>query len=100
MSSDTSVLEHVETSTTTQPGFGGGDHELMAHYVSKAALEVAIFTGVPTIALCGKKWLPTRDPSRYSVCPTCKEIYEQMQAGDPDSPDYKGETPKPMEPPC
>ncbi len=35
-------------------------------------------TGEAITALCGKKWVPTRDPSRYPVCPTCKEL---MAAG-------------------
>ena len=29
-------------------------------------------------ALCGKEWVPGRDPSRYGLCPTCKEIAESM----------------------
>ena len=33
----------------------------------------AYVTGEAIEALCGKKWVPTRDPSRYPVCPTCKE---------------------------
>ena len=28
------------------------------------------------IALCGKVWIPGRDPNRFPVCPVCKEIYE------------------------
>jgi hypothetical protein len=38
-------------------------------------------TGVPVIALCGKKWVPSRDPSRFPVCPDCKRIYESLPAG-------------------
>ena len=33
----------------------------------------AYVTGEAIEALCGKKWVPTRDPTRYPVCPTCKE---------------------------
>ncbi len=29
--------------------------------------------GEAIVALCGKKWIPTRDPSRYPICPTCAE---------------------------
>lgn len=29
-------------------------------------------------ALCGKEWVPGRDPARYGLCPTCKEIAEAM----------------------
>jgi hypothetical protein len=34
--------------------------------------------GTPVTALCGKVWVPSRDPSRFPICPTCKEIYESM----------------------
>jgi len=27
-------------------------------------------------ALCGKIWVPGRNPTRYPICPTCKEIAE------------------------
>ena len=39
-------------------------------------------TGTPVTALCGKVWVPSRDPKRYPVCPTCKEIYEMLPPGD------------------
>jgi hypothetical protein len=29
-------------------------------------------------ALCGKKWTPGRDPEKFPMCPTCKEIYESL----------------------
>ena len=37
-------------------------------------------TGKPIRALCGKLWVPTRDPEKFPVCPTCKEIYEKLKA--------------------
>ena len=33
----------------------------------------AYITGEAITALCGKKWVPTRDPTRYPICPTCVE---------------------------
>ncbi|MDN5727599.1 MAG: DUF3039 domain-containing protein, partial [Propionibacteriales bacterium] len=33
----------------------------------------------PVIALCGKVWVPSRDPQRFPVCPECKEIWASMQ---------------------
>ena len=32
--------------------------------------------GTAVKALCGKIWVPGRNPKRYPVCPTCKEIAE------------------------
>ena len=37
-----------------------------------------IVTGTAVRALCGKEWVPGRNPSRYGLCPTCKEIAEAM----------------------
>lgn len=51
-----------------------GDHDRFAHYCRKADIVRAHVTGEAIVALCGKKWVPTRDPSRYPVCPTCKEL--------------------------
>ena len=51
-----------------------GDHDRFAHYVRKADIVRANVEGVPVMALCGKVWIPNRDPDRYPVCPTCKEI--------------------------
>lgn len=56
----------------------GGDHELLAHYVEADEATRAYVEGVPVIALCGKVWIPSRDPSRYPVCPECREIYERL----------------------
>ena len=50
-----------------------GDHDRFAHYCKKADIVRAHVTGEAITALCGKKWVPTRDPSRYPICPTCVE---------------------------
>jgi hypothetical protein len=55
-----------------------GDHDRFAHYVRKADIVRANVDGVPVVALCGKKWIPNRDPDRYPVCPTCKEIKARL----------------------
>ena len=41
--------------------------------------------GTPVVALCGKVWVPSRDPQRYPVCPECKEIWDGLRPGDDDS---------------
>jgi hypothetical protein len=63
-----------------------GDHDRFAHYVRKSKILESAVNGTPVRALCGKKWVPGRDPSRFPVCPTCKEIYERMKPG-PKPPD-------------
>ncbi len=58
-----------------------GDHERFAHYVKKSEIVRANIEGVEVEALCGKRWIPNRDPSRYPVCPTCKEIMAAIKGG-------------------
>ena len=57
-----------------------GDHERFSHYVPKNKLTEAMVMGTPVVALCGKVWVPGRNPDRFPVCPTCKEIYEGLRA--------------------
>lgn len=58
-----------------------GDHERFSHYVPKAKLTEAMINGTPVIALCGKTWVPARNPEKYPVCPECKEIWESFKGG-------------------
>jgi hypothetical protein len=53
-----------------------GDHDRFAHYVEKRKLTQAYVLGTPVIALCGKVWVPSRDPERFPICPECKRLYE------------------------
>jgi len=59
-----------------------GDHERFSHYVPKDKLTEAMVMGTPVVALCGKVWVPSRDPDRFPVCPECKEAWENMSKGD------------------
>jgi DUF3039 family protein len=64
------------------PRLDDGDHERFAHYAAKDKITESMVTGTPITALCGKVWVPSRDPKRYPVCPECKEIYELVPPGD------------------
>ncbi|WP_153393502.1 DUF3039 domain-containing protein [Ornithinicoccus halotolerans] len=78
-STRTSLLEREDTSTEQQLS-EPGDHERFAHYVRKEKIMESAVSGEPVTALCGKVWVPGRDPERFPVCPTCKEIYEGLRA--------------------
>jgi hypothetical protein len=82
----TSTIE--ETHVETTPELDDGDHERFAHYVSKEGLDRAIFLGEEVRALCGKVWLPLKDPSKFPVCPECKTLYESFI--DDITPDMEG----------
>ena len=66
-----------------------GDHERMSHIVLEGfrpeegdfvsagpSVVEGMVNGTAVKALCGKIWVPGRNPGRYPVCPTCKEIAE------------------------
>ena len=61
-----------------------GDHDRFSHYVVKGQLTEAMVMGTPLEALCGKVWVPSRDPKRYPVCPRCKELFDELPPGDGD----------------
>jgi hypothetical protein len=73
------------------PDLEDGDHDRMAHivlegYTPKDGDFVSVGPSVvegmvnrtAVRALCGKEWVPGRDPGRYGLCPTCKEIAQGM----------------------
>jgi hypothetical protein len=70
-----------ESDTRPDLSHGDGGHERFAHYVQKDKIMESAVSGTPVIALCGKVWVPNRDPKKYPVCPECKEIYESMAGG-------------------
>ncbi|WP_407342049.1 DUF3039 domain-containing protein [Pengzhenrongella phosphoraccumulans] len=72
----TSVLEREETKEQVEPG----DHERFAHYVRKNKIMSSAMSGKAVIALCGKVWVPGRDPNKFPVCPICKEIYDGLRS--------------------
>lgn len=72
----TGVLERERVEQPVEPG----DHERFAHYVRKEKILSSALSGEPVVALCGKVWVPGRDPNKFPVCPICKEIYDGLRA--------------------
>ena len=75
----------------SDPELDDGDHDRMAHIVLEGykpkkgdfvstgpSVVEGIVNGTAVRALCGKEWVPGRNPARYGLCPTCKEIAESM----------------------
>ncbi|HET9088853.1 MAG TPA: DUF3039 domain-containing protein [Acidimicrobiales bacterium] len=73
----------IESVATTEDG----DHERFTHIVLEGftpkdgdfvALGNSVVEGMinatPVTALCGKVWVPGRDPQKYPLCPTCREV--------------------------
>jgi hypothetical protein len=76
-SRSTAVIEREQVEEQVQEP---GDHERFAHYVRKNKIMDSAMSGEPVVALCGKVWVPGRDPKKFPVCPTCKEIHEGLRA--------------------
>jgi hypothetical protein len=73
----------IESVATTDDA----DHERFTHIVLEGytpkdgdfvALGNSVVEGMinasPVTALCGKVWVPGRDPQKYPLCPTCREV--------------------------
>lgn len=64
-----------------------GDHDRFTHLVLEGfplddggfvpvgnSVVDAMVSATPVVALCGKTWVPERDPARYPLCRTCAEV--------------------------
>ena len=87
----TESATQVVVETTVQ--LDDGDHERFTHVVLEGfhpedenkefvALGNSVVEGMinatPVRALCGKVWVPGRDPKKYPICPSCRELAEKM----------------------
>lgn len=75
----TDVLDRELEKLLEETSVEDGDHERFSHYVKKDTIMKSALSGKPVIALCGKVWTPGRDPEKFPVCPTCKDIYEKLK---------------------
>lgn len=77
METDTGVL--TETEEVTQE-----EEPTLAHIIDRGSDErpagaivlEAIVNGTELTALCGHKFIPSRDPTLRPKCPKCEEIFE------------------------
>jgi hypothetical protein len=60
----------------------GDDDPKFSHFVKKDDIMRSAVEGVAVTALCGKKWMPSRDPEKYPVCPRCKEMMGLLESMD------------------
>ena len=95
---DTSVSPVINVSPVVVDPTLDGDHERMAHIVLEGwkpedgdfvsagpSVVEGLVNGTAVKALCGKVWVPSRDPKRYPLCPTCKELAQSMGWAVPNS---------------
>jgi hypothetical protein len=82
---DAALKERVQETEKSLP-LEEGDHDRFSHYVDKDTLTEAMVMGYPVVALCGKVWVPSRDGTKFPVCPDCKEIWEGLDDGPDNGP--------------
>jgi Protein of unknown function (DUF3039) len=71
------VEESEMASTETRPiesDADTGEDDGYAHYARKDEIARAAVLGGTVTALCGHRFQPVRDPSRFPVCPRCAEL--------------------------
>jgi hypothetical protein len=68
----------LDEKTTNHPNITG-DHDVFAHYVTREDALRSAVEGTPIMAVCGKIWVPHRNPEAYPVCPTCEEIMSGVE---------------------
>lgn len=73
-------LQHDLRTGVVEPG----DHEKFSHLVpgkngvsGRELVMMAMVEGTPVTALCGKTWVPTRDPERFPICPDCLRVAKE-----------------------
>lgn len=80
----------TETVTKIAPQVtNDGDHDRYQHYFRKSDIDKNLLEGTPMRALCGKIVAQQVDPQGRTVCPTCKDLYEN-HVGSNLPPDQRG----------
>ena len=74
--SDTEILEQPAASTSETD-----DEGRQAHIGRAADVSRAYVTGEEITALCGKRFVPSRNPDDYPVCQRCKAVLDQIKTG-------------------
>jgi hypothetical protein len=64
----------------TKTGSGGTD-DRVAHIVHKDEQMRGYVAGEPIKALCGKVWVPSRDPEGLPICQACIDERDRRVAG-------------------
>lgn len=77
----------VKTDTIVRPEIRqtGAGKPARAHIAAAGKVAEAYVMGTEVTALCGYRWVPSRDPAGLPVCPDCKAMALQLTGGLPGS---------------
>jgi len=73
-----STLLEDRPETLTDHGGTGNEDPKVAHYCRKDKIADAYVFGEELEAICGEKFIPSRDPENLPVCEACKAIAESL----------------------
>lgn len=74
MASDTQLLRDPQLSDSDE-------NDGFAHIGRAADVNRAYVTGEAITALCGRRFVPTRDPEKFPLCPRCAAVMSQIKTG-------------------
>lgn len=69
----TSTLEIVDLEHEVIAYDDNGD-QIFTHYAPSAKVTEGYVMGTPVVAICGKVFVPHRDPNKYPICKPCSDI--------------------------
>lgn len=75
---ESDVIERQDT----RPSDPGLEEGKVAHIIRKDDQMRGYVLGEEITALCGEKFIPTRDPYQYPVCEACRAALTMMNGGD------------------
>lgn len=70
----TAVLEREATVVEQE----SDEEQLFAHYAEKVSVTEGYVLGTPIQAICGKIFIPHRDPDKLPICGKCKDIADAL----------------------
>jgi len=82
MSTQTTESTDTRRDNELQTGEPDCAHIVKTDGDESAAAKVlqARIEGTPIEALCGHRWVPSRDPKQLPLCGKCKDIYDTYRA--------------------
>lgn len=75
---ESDVIERQDT----RPSDPGLEEGKVAHIIRKGDQMRGYVLGEEITALCGEKFIPTRDPYQYPVCEACRAALTMMNGGE------------------
>jgi Protein of unknown function (DUF3039) len=70
------TMEIIETDLNFELDENG--NEIFAHYAEKVSITAGYVMGSPVQAICGKVFVPSKNPEKLRICPICKEIMDAL----------------------